>query len=162
MPRFRKYQPSGQHGRLRGVKLPRRRKFEAALMTSSGIKVRSSYERTCADLLTANDVEFQYEPLMLIGGKQFRPDFYLPAQNLFIEICGYNHMPHYRDRIAHKKRLYDANNLQALFIDYNGRGSLTEVLIERFAASGLKLQNLKNKKKPGLSSPAMDSPGFPD
>jgi len=99
-------------------------------MTSSGIKVRSSYERTCADLLTANDVEFQYEPLMLIGGKQFRPDFYLPAQNLFI--------------------------------DYNGRGSLTEVLIERFAASGLKLQNLKNKKKPGLSSPAMDSPGFPD
>ena len=132
------------------------------MTTSSGIKVRSSYEQTCADLLTVNGVEFQYEPLMLIGGRQFRPDFYLPAQNLFLEICGYNHMPHYRDRIAHKKQLYKSNNLQAIFVDYDGNGSLTELLIEQLSNLGLSMRNIKAKRKPGLSSTAKDSPGFPD
>ena len=113
-------------------------------------------------MLTANGVTFQYEPLMLIAGHQFRPDFFLPAQSLFIEICGYNHMPFYRDRTAHKKRLYELNDMQAAFVHFDGKGSLIELLIDELAKHGLPLQNLTGKKKPGLSSAAKNDPGFTD
>lgn len=128
--------------RLRGVKLPRVRKFEASLKTTSGTKVRSSYEQVCADLLTQNRIGFQYEPLILIGGRQFRPDFYLPEQNLFVEICGYDHMPHYRDRTEFKKQLYAHNNLKAVFIHYGGDGSLADLLITEFARYGLTIHKI--------------------
>jgi len=112
----------------RGIRLVRKRRFEPTLETASGLKVRSSYEKRCADFLFERGISFQYEPLMLLGGRQFRPDFYLPDLNLFLEICGYEHMPHYRDRVAEKKAIYDASNLKSLFISYNGKGSLEEKL----------------------------------
>ena len=81
-----------------GVKLVRKKKFEAMLQTESGIRVRSKYEVCCADFLYKNNISFRYEPLILLAGKQYRPDFYLPRYNIFIEICGYGHMPFYNDR----------------------------------------------------------------
>jgi len=106
---------------------------EPSVETSFGLKVRSQYEKEAAEYFKQNNIEFQYEPLMLIGGRQFRPDFYLPGSNLFIEICGYNHMPHYRDRINEKKRLYQNHGLKAVFIDYDGKGSLKKLLTYKLA-----------------------------
>ena len=123
----------------RGTVLERHGLFEPKIATGSGVKVRSKYEKKCADFLFENKIEFQYEPLILLAGKQYRPDFYLPALNLFIEICGYNHMPFYVDRTSFKKQLYEKHNLKAIFIYFNGKGSLEEELRKSLTAYGLEL-----------------------
>lgn len=79
----RKSKKDGRSVPPRGVKLARRRKFEAELPTVSGVLVRSSYEKRTANYLTKNGIEFQYEPLILLEGRQYRPDFFLPRYNLF-------------------------------------------------------------------------------
>ncbi|MEW5924691.1 MAG: hypothetical protein AB1746_11950 [Candidatus Zixiibacteriota bacterium] len=119
--------------------LERHRRFEPKIATKSGINVRSKYEKKCADFLFENNIEFQYEPLILLAGKQYRPDFYLPSQNVFLEICGYNHMPFYVDRTSFKKQLYDKHNLKAIFIYFNGKGRLEEELKKSLAAHGFEL-----------------------
>ena len=103
------------------------------LATKSGILVRSKYEQICADFLFNNKIKFSYEPLMLIEGHKFRPDFFLNDHNLFIEICGFNHMPYYRSRVDLKK-IYKKGNINALFIDYNGKGSLELIIKEKLEA----------------------------
>lgn len=113
----KRFSGHGKYGRSRGTRIPRKRKFEPVLETLSGVKVRSQLEKYCADFLHENKIRFQYEPLMLLGGRQFRPDFYLPDHNLFLEICGYNHMPFYRDRISSKKEIYEKHGLQVVFIE---------------------------------------------
>jgi len=118
----------GKHAYPSGLKLARRRKFEAVIPVGSS-KVRSNYEKRCAEYLDMNNIKYQYEPLILLDGRQYRPDFYLPDYNLFLEICGYRHMPFYSDRIERKQMIYKKNRLKAVFISYNGRGSL-EKLIE--------------------------------
>jgi len=117
-----------------GLKLARRRKFEAVIPVG-GAKVRSNYEKKTAEYLDKNKIKYQYEPLILLDGRQYRPDFYLPEYNLFLEICGYGHMPFYSDRIAFKEEMYKKNRLKAVFIHYNGKGSLEELIkieLEKF------------------------------
>ena len=79
------------------------------------------------------------EPLILLDERQYRPDFYLPDYDLFLEICGYGHMPHYNDRTAHKMRIYHKHNLQAIFIYYNGKGSLEELIAKELQDFGISL-----------------------
>ncbi|PJA29786.1 MAG: hypothetical protein CO189_01490 [candidate division Zixibacteria bacterium CG_4_9_14_3_um_filter_46_8] len=119
---------AGISTRPRGIKLPRKLKFEPTIETDSGVKVRSQYEKRCADFLFRNQIKFQYEPLMLLGGRKYRPDFFLPDHNLFLEICGYNHMPYYRDRTEQKRKIYERNSLNAIFIHYNGTGSIENII----------------------------------
>jgi DNA helicase-4 len=123
--------------RPRGIKLTRQRKFQPVLPTKSGVTVRSKSEIKCADFLHKHNIRFQYEPLILLDNRKFRPDFYLPDYNLFIEICGYDHMPHYRNRVDEKKRIYEKYNLNAVFIHYCGRGSLEEMLRLEFHKFGV-------------------------
>lgn len=118
--------------------MPRIRRFEPVIDTNAIVKVRSNYEKQCAEYLYQNNIEFQYEPLMLLSGKQFRPDFYLPEYNLFVEICGYNHMPYYRDRIALKRQIYDKHKMSAAFVHYDGKGSLEKLLREKLETFGVK------------------------
>lgn len=128
---------TGKPGQIKGTRLKRNLKFGPVIPASSGIKVRSQYEKICADWLNRNDIEFQYEPLMLIKGRQFRPDFYLPQHNLFLEICGYNHMPFYRDSIARKKALYDKYGLKSVFVNCGNLKSLPARLAEELSIYGL-------------------------
>lgn len=111
-----------------GLKLAHRRKFQRIIPAGSLIKVRSKYEKVCAELLEKNKIRFQYEPLILLEGRQYRPDFYLPDYDLFLEICGYGHMPFYNDRIAQKQKIYEKCRLKAVFILYRGRGSLEKII----------------------------------
>jgi DNA helicase IV len=116
-----------------GVRLVRKRKFEPILETESGVRVRSKYEKRCADFLYLQNISFQYEPLILLAGKQYRPDYYLPQYNLFLEICGYGHMPYYTDRVSFKKKIYEEHKMKAVFIFYNGKGSLEKLLQEELS-----------------------------
>ena len=135
----KKLKRSPRYNPPRGVKVERHRRFEPKIATKSGVRVRSQYEKKCADFLFKNKIEFQYEPLILLAGKQYRPDFYLTNYDLFLEICGYNHMPYYVDRTEFKKQLYRKHNLRAIFIRYNGKGSLDELLRQSFDEFGLEL-----------------------
>ncbi len=74
---------------------------------------------------------------MLIAGRQYRPDFYLPEFNLFLELCGFNHMPFYVDRINQKRELYRKHGLNAVFVSYNGKGALEKILREELKAAGV-------------------------
>lgn len=141
MQRRRLPRSKGRHAPPRGVRLERKKRFGAELPTKSGIKVRSHYERRLADFLTDSGIEFIYEPLMLIAGRQYRPDFYLPQHNLFIELCGYNHMPFYVDRVAQKRELYRKHNLKAIFVNYNGRGSLERMVTDELKGVGVDLED---------------------
>jgi hypothetical protein len=67
----------------------------------------------------------------MLDGRKFRPDFFLPDHNLFLEICGYGHMPHYNSRLNDKIALYGKYDLKSIFIHYNGRGSLRQLLEEK-------------------------------
>lgn len=133
----RKLKKSGKHIPPRGVRLSGKKKFEPVLPTDSGIKVRSQYEKKCADYLYRNGIRFQYEPLILPAGRQYRPDFYLPDYNVFVEICGYGHMPFYKDKIAHKEQLYKKHKLNALFVHYEGKGSLEKQLADKLTGCGV-------------------------
>lgn len=117
-------------------KSERKRHNPPSIGTDAGINVRSQYEKTAIGFFQKYQIRFQYEPLVLLGGKQYRPDFFLPDYNLFVEICGYNHMPHYRDRQSYKEELYRKNNVKALFIYYNGKGSLESLLKDELGKAG--------------------------
>ena len=121
-----------------GVKVVRRRQFEAVISTASGIRVRSKYEKRCAEFLHKNDIAFRYEPLMFLGGRQYRPDFFLPEYDVFLEICGYNHMPFYADRVVQKKQIYEKHGLKAVFVSYGGKGSLEQLIQSELQKFGIK------------------------
>lgn len=50
-----------------------------------GTKVRSKSEQSIADWLYRHNIRFQYEPVLKVTDFAFRPDFYLPDANLYIE-----------------------------------------------------------------------------
>jgi DNA helicase-4 len=50
-----------------------------------GTKVRSKSEQYIADWLYRHSIKYQYEPVVNIKDFDFRPDFYIPAANLYIE-----------------------------------------------------------------------------
>ncbi len=121
----------------RGQRTSRPRFAAPAVETKSGRPVRSRLEKCCAEYLTEKCITFVYEPLLLLSGRQYRPDFYLPELRLFIEICGFTHMPFYRDRIELKQKVYAAQGLRCAFIMARTEKSLKEQLsavLEQYAA----------------------------
>lgn len=135
----KRFKKDGKSVALRGSRLIRKKKFEPTLATQAGVGVRSKYEQRCADYLFNNGIKFVYEPLILLDGKQYRPDFFLPEYKLFLEICGYGHMPHYTERQKHKIRIYEKHNLKVLFIHYNGRGSLEDKIRDGLREYGINM-----------------------
>lgn len=53
--------------------------------TLDGTRVRSKSEQFIADYLFRHSIAYQYEPKIQIRDFTFRPDFYIPAANLYIE-----------------------------------------------------------------------------
>ncbi|MDX2133742.1 MAG: UvrD-helicase domain-containing protein [Saprospiraceae bacterium] len=50
-----------------------------------GTRVRSKSEQFIADYLFRNSIPYRYEPQVLVRDFPFRPDFYIPDANLYIE-----------------------------------------------------------------------------
>lgn len=53
--------------------------------TLNGIKVRSKSEQYIADWLYRHNLQFEYEPLLNIKDFDFKPDFHIPAANVYLE-----------------------------------------------------------------------------
>lgn len=53
--------------------------------TLNNTKVRSKSEQYIADWLYRHSIKFEYEPQVNFGDFDFRPDFYIPEANLYLE-----------------------------------------------------------------------------
>jgi hypothetical protein len=124
---------------VRGVRLAPKEHFRRTVKAGNDFRVRSRYEKKCVAYFEEHNITYRYEPLLLLGGRQYRPDFFLPEYNLFVEICGFGHMPFYNDRIKFKKDLYKKHNVRALFIRFNGRGSLDKLLGRELKTAGVRI-----------------------
>lgn len=62
--------------------LPKDGKYYSTL---NGNKVRSKSEQYIADWLYRHSIPFEYEPLLNVKDFDFRPDFFIPDANLYIE-----------------------------------------------------------------------------
>lgn len=117
---------------------PPRQKLPLPAVPTPGRPVRSSHEKVCVEFFEEHSISYQYEPLLLLSGRQFRPDFYLPELGLFVEVCGYVHMPFYRERMDEKRRVYEARGLRVLFIvperGLGLRRQLSELILGRLPA----------------------------
>lgn len=118
----------GRPGPAAGVRYNRPKIKPPAVPVADKLRVRSRYEKECVEYFEEQGITYKYEPLIILVGKQYRPDFYLPDFDLFVEICGFNHMPYYTDRVEQKKQLYRHHGLKAVFIIHSGRGSIKDKL----------------------------------
>lgn len=118
----------GRPGPSAGVRYGRPKIKPPQLPAGNRLRVRSRYEKECVDYFEEMGIAYKYEPLIILAGRQYRPDFYLPDYDLFIEICGYNHMPFYTDRVEQKRQLYACHSMKAVFIVHSGRGSIKDKL----------------------------------
>ena len=64
------------------LSLPKDGKFYTTL---NGTKVRSKSEQYIADWLFRHSIKFEYEPNVNFRDFDFRPDFYIPEANLYLE-----------------------------------------------------------------------------
>ncbi len=61
------------------------KEYEKPYVTLRGESVRSKSERYIADWLYLNNIDYAYEPNTNISDFEFKPDFYIPSANLFLE-----------------------------------------------------------------------------
>ena len=66
----------------RRLSLPRKGKYFTAL---NGVRVRSKSEQFIADWLFRHSIKFEYEPNVNFSDFDFRPDFFIPEANLYLE-----------------------------------------------------------------------------
>lgn len=66
----------------RKVSMPKNGKFYTSL---NGTKVRSKSEQYIADWLYRHNIKFEYEPSVNFKDFNFKPDFFVPEANLYIE-----------------------------------------------------------------------------
>lgn len=70
------------HQKEDNLKLYPKGKFYTTL---NGTKVRSKSEQFISDWLYRHSIPFEYEPVVNFGDFSFKPDFYLPSANIYIE-----------------------------------------------------------------------------
>lgn len=111
-------------------RLPKVRLAAPDVETGANRKVRSQLEKVCVQYFERHGIAYIYEPLLLLAGRQYRPDFFLPDCDLFIEICGYTHMPFYVDRMEEKRRQYEKHGLRAEFLTARKQSEIVAQLNE--------------------------------
>lgn len=81
------------------------------LYEDTGMKFRSSYENDVAKILLENGIEFEYETKRFkFPDKTYIPDFYLPKQNIVIEVSGFLNEAKMK-KIESMKKYYPQINL---------------------------------------------------
>lgn len=94
-------------------------------ITLNQIQVRSFSERIISNFFVTHGIEFEYEKEIEIEGYHFKPDFYLPEFNIYLEHWGINRneqvpkwfsitSKEYVDRMNLKKRLYKSKGITLL------------------------------------------------
>ncbi|MBU4340548.1 MAG: hypothetical protein KKD46_06495 [Euryarchaeota archaeon] len=90
-----------------------REKFKEGLKvrTKHGLLVRSRIERTIAEFLTDNGIIVQYEPTLILEGRELHPDFFIQAIGVYLEHWGSDE-PEYKEVRRKKEEVYKKYNVK--------------------------------------------------
>ena len=84
--------------------------------TKSGHMVRSRAEMMIANFLFDNNLLFQYEPAApWADSKDFRPSFYIPKFDLYMEHYGHNKVKEYRKMMQSRIKEFEKNKKRFVF-----------------------------------------------
>ena len=97
--------------------------------TARGEVVKSRGEKIIADYLFSHGFDYQYEPLMQVGGETVRPDFALPDEKVIIEFFGVTGDEEYRIKNNYKRSLYDRHNANYIAIYPKDLNNLDERIL---------------------------------
>lgn len=117
----------------KGKELLNRLRFNRAMTTLSGLKVRTRSEKRIADFLYKQGITFEYEKELMLSGRKYIPDFYLPEMNLYIEFFGWGHLPDYQARVEEKMKVYKNNGIACIYLFHKGSKDLEKILEEELA-----------------------------
>ena len=96
--------------------------------TISGLTVRSKSEARIANYLSKHNLQFEYEKEIEIFGNKYRPDFYLPKYNIYIEFFGLSHIPSYKEKCDEKKSSYAKAKIICIYLYHKGSKNLEWIL----------------------------------
>ena len=104
--------------------------------TDKGEEVRSKAEKSVADYLHENKIEYKYEETIKLGDQKIKYDFYLPKYDIYIEYWGLEGLDNktgekYRARKAEKIELYDEHNLKLISIQPEDLKNLDSIIPRR-------------------------------
>lgn len=78
--------------------------------------LQSSLEEVVADILYERGIEYITHKVLILRGKRFFPDFYLPKHNLYIEVFGMSDLDFYREKMALKIKEYEENGVNCIYL----------------------------------------------
>ena len=115
----------------RRMSLPKDGKY---FTTLNGTKVRSKSEQYIADWLYRHSIKFEYEPLVNFRDFDFRPDFYIPEANIYLEHVSNRSFP-----TANKEQQFiKANKLLVKTFEHQTKDSaLFNLVLERIIKNRL-------------------------
>ncbi len=106
--------------------------------TIRGELVRSKSEVIIANALHYHNLDYVYEPELILEGKVKRPDFKVfdadSGEEWYWEHCGIMNDPKYRKRWEEKKAFYKKNGIEEgknLIVTYDENGSLNSQKVEK-------------------------------
>lgn len=106
-------------------KLPR---FGIVSRTLRGEKVQSRAEKKVADFFYLNAIEYQYEKSIKLWKKKYRPDFYLPEYDIYIEYWWLIGNPEYDAYKKAKSQQYAKHWLRWFGLQYKDLKHLHQVV----------------------------------
>jgi hypothetical protein len=126
-----------------GEKLLRGANFEPKVSTEAGILVRSRNEQRIADFLFRKQITFIYEPVLQLDYKVYRPDFYLPDHQLYIEFFGWTHIPSYQQKTQEKIAAYQEHQIECIYLYLKGSRYLEDILENQLIEHNVLSPNIK-------------------
>ncbi len=106
------------------------------LKTVEGVLVQSKGEKQIAECLEANGLVYRYDDrLRIIEGFQIRPDFYIPALDVYIEYWGMD-TPRYKAGMYVKQDLYMHNGKKLVSLYPKDLPELAKIITEKLQALG--------------------------
>ena len=105
--------------------------------TVSGSTVRSKSEARIANYLSNHNVQFKYEKEIEILGKKYKPDFYLPNYDIYIEFFGLNHIPSYKKECVEKMNSYSRAKMNCIYLYHKGSRYLEWILEKELTRHGI-------------------------
>jgi hypothetical protein len=104
--------------------------------TRSGVRVRSKIEKIIADFFFIEGIPFVYEPSLRIGGVNYRPDFYLPAYDLYYEHFGVTEAA-YQTAAQSKIARYLHDDLRFIYTTVEDEPDIEDAIVDQLAVATL-------------------------
>lgn len=80
-------------------------------------RVRSRAEKRLAGFFESQQINYEYEPSLVLAGKELSPDFYLPDHEVYVELWGLADSDRrYQRMMSLKKALYARHSIPVISI----------------------------------------------